>query len=73
MGGGDYPLMAQEPEGYFLFWRKTHNFKATGIMGGRMGGRPKVGANGGAIFGIHGGAIEAPVSQFVAKKMRFLE
>ena len=56
-GGGDYLLMAQEVEGYFQFWRKTHIFKATGgaIKGGHMGGRTKGEANGGAMFVIHGG------------------
>ena len=48
-GGGD-PLLAHESEGSTSFSSKTHNFKATGgaTKGGRMGG---------AILGIHGGAM----------------
>ncbi len=39
---------------------ETHIFTATGgaIREGRVEGRKNEGANGGAIFGVHGGALE---------------
>ena len=57
--GGGF-LRVQEVERYFGFASKTHIFKATGgaIKEGRVEGRSDGGANGGAIFRIHGGAME---------------
>ena len=55
-GGGVGFILAYEAEGFTSVLEKRHIFKATGgaIMGGRMEGC----LNGGAIFGIHGGAQE---------------
>ena len=51
MGGGVGFILAYEAEGFTSVLEKRHIFKATG--GAIMGG-----ADGGAIFGIHGGAQE---------------
>ena len=73
--GGGSLVTAMEVEGYSSFSWKTHIFEATegAIMGGRMEGRKNGGANGVANFHIHGGALQTPVSHFVAEKMRFLQ
>ena len=57
--GGGF-LRMQKAERYFGFASKTHIFKATrwAIKEGRVEGRSYGGANGGAIFRIHGGAME---------------
>ena len=58
--GGVGFILAYEAEGFTSVLEKRHIFKATGgaIMGGRMEGCLNGGADGGAIFGIHGGAQE---------------
>ena len=73
--GGGSLVTAMEVEGYSSFSWKTHIFETTegAIMGGRMEGRKNGGANEVANFHIHGGALQTPVSHFVAEKMRFLQ
>ena len=58
--GGVGFILAYEAKGFTSFWERRHIFKATGgaIMGRADGGVFKWGADGGAIFGIHGGAQE---------------
>ena len=58
--GGVRLILAYEAHGFTSILEKRHIFKATGgaIMGGRMEGCLNGGADGGAIFGIHGGAQE---------------
>ena len=57
-GGGVWIILAYEPEGSTSILWKRHIFKAVGgaIMGGRLLGCFNGGADGGATFGIHGGA-----------------